>query len=143
MQNVDFLAYISVYDRLPGHTSSSYFKFILQDQTSSSFFKFILQVQTSGSNFKIKLQDQTSSSYFKFILQVQTSRSNFKFILQVHTSSSFFPQFVFGGPVSYGDVHYVSVNRSRSLVFVQLNDTTSNFTLTSQVRKFVARNFQI
>lgn len=52
-------------------------------------------------------------------------------------------RFVFGGPVSYGDVHYVSVNRSRSQVFVQLNETISNFTLTSKDTEFLVSPYQV
>lgn len=51
--------------------------------------------------------------------------------------------FVFGGPISYGDIHYISVNRSRSLVFVQLNETISNFTLTSKDTEFLVSPYQV
>lgn len=86
---------------------------------------------------QVKSSNGSSRQHISVILQ----NGFLKLVISLDSYNS--ETFVFGGPVSYGDVHYVSVNRSRSLVFVQLNDTTSNFTLTSQDTEFLVSPYQV
>jgi len=86
---------------------------------------------------------QVQSSYDRSRQHMSVILQNGFLKLVVSLNSYNSETFVFGGPVSYSDVHYVSVNRSRSLVFVQLNDTVSNFTLTSKETEFLVSPYQI
>lgn len=55
----------------------------------------------------------------------------------------FVEKFVFGGPVSVGEVHYVAVNRYRNNLTVQLNQTTLHINLNSKESTFLVYPYQI
>jgi len=113
---------------------------------------FYFKVNEAHDNFVQKKEEKTRP--LPVLVRVKSSNANSRQHVSVILQNRFLKlvvsldsynteKFVFGGPVSYGDVHYVSVNRSRSLIFVQLNDTVSNFTLTSKDTEFLVSPYQV
>lgn len=102
---------------------------------------FIREKEENTRPVPILVQVKSSKSFSRQHLTIVLQNGFLK--LLVSLDSYITDKFVFGGPVSYNEVHYVSVNRTRSTVFVQLNKTLSNFTLTSKDTEFLVSPYQI
>ena len=83
----------SMSDLLQVHTSSTYFKYVLQVRTWSTYLKYVLEVRTWSTpknwtrNKSYILE--VSHTYFKYLLEVRTWSTYLKYILEVHTWSTY------------------------------------------------------